>query len=288
VTDADGATASKTLAVSFASIPGAPSSVSAVAGGGQASLSWSAPAGNAGTAVTGYKIESSIDNGASWVTQVASTGSANTEAIVRDLTAGTEYIFLVSGINAIGTGPTASSTGVVIQRVVSAPYAGPVALNLAGYKLDAGSLQTVTITGVRLDLVTSMSVDGKAVEITSQSQTSITCIIPALSAGAKDLVMLSSSGVATHQGAFEVASLPTAVSESAKVNAGSFKGYVAVYAKGYEGKRLSAKIGKDWVVVDSLDSNFVRITDFTGAGVNISVRIYIDRVLMATIPLITK
>jgi len=73
-----------------------------------------------------------------------------------------------------------------------------------------------------------------------------------------------------------------------KVNAGSFKGYVAVYAKGYQGKRLSAKIGNDWVVVESLASNFERVTDFTGAGYTIAVRIYIDRVLVDTITVTTK
>ena len=73
-----------------------------------------------------------------------------------------------------------------------------------------------------------------------------------------------------------------------KVNAGSFKGYVAVYAKGYAGQRMSAKIGNDWVIVPSLASNFERVTDFTGAGVDIAVRIYIDRVLMDTINLTTK
>ena len=77
-------------------------------------------------------------------------------------------------------------------------------------------------------------------------------------------------------------------SADAKVNAGSFKGYVAVYAKGYEGQRLSAKIGNDWVIVPSLASNFERVVDFTGAGVDIAVRIYIDRVLMDTINLTTK
>ena len=73
-----------------------------------------------------------------------------------------------------------------------------------------------------------------------------------------------------------------------KVNAGSFKGYVAVYAKGYEGKKLSAKIGNDWVVVESLASNFERVVDFTGAGYTIAVRIYIDRVLVDTITVTTK
>jgi len=73
-----------------------------------------------------------------------------------------------------------------------------------------------------------------------------------------------------------------------KVNAGSFKGYVAVYAKGYAGQRMSAKIGNDWVVVESLASNFERVVDFTGAGYTIAVRIYIDRVLVDTITVTTK
>ena len=77
-----------------------------------------------------------------------------------------------------------------------------------------------------------------------------------------------------------------------KVNAGSFKGYVAVYARGYEGQRLSAKIGNDWVIVDPIVNNqgsdLHRTTDFTGAGVDIAVRIYIDRVLIDTINLTTK
>ena len=69
------------------------------------------------------------------------------------------------------------------------------------------------------------------------------------------------------------------VAAAAKVNAGSFKGYVALYAKGYKGQRMSAKVGKDWVVVASLASDFERVVEFTGAGVDVAVRIYIDRVL---------
>jgi uncharacterized cupredoxin-like copper-binding protein len=76
-----------------------------------------------------------------------------------------------------------------------------------------------------------------------------------------------------------------------KVNAGSFKGYVALYAKGYEGQRMSAKVGNDWVIVPSIPAatnDLFRAVEFVGAGVDISVRIYIDRVLVATIPLLTK
>ena len=76
-----------------------------------------------------------------------------------------------------------------------------------------------------------------------------------------------------------------------KVNAGSFKGFVALYAKGYEGQRMSAKVGNDWVIVPSIPAatnNLFRAVEFVGAGVDISVRIFIDRVLVATIPLLTK
>lgn len=75
---------------------------------------------------------------------------------------------------------------------------------------------------------------------------------------------------------------------AAKVNAGSFKGYVALYAKGHKGKRFSAKVGKDWVIVPSLKSDFVRIVEYTGVGYRIAVRLFIDRNLVQTINLLTK
>jgi len=82
-----------------------------------------------------------------------------------------------------------------------------------------------------------------------------------------------------------------AASSTQKVNAGSFKGYVALYAKGYEGQRMSAKVGNDWVVVAAIPAatnDLFRAVEFVGAGVEISVRLYIDRVLVETIPLLTK
>ena len=88
-----------------------------------------------------------------------------------------------------------------------------------------------------------------------------------------------------------VAGAPAVASSSSKLNAGSFKGYVAIYAKGYEGQRLSAKVGKDWVIVPSIPSatnNLYRYVEYVGAGVDCAVRIYIDRVLIDTINLTTK
>jgi hypothetical protein len=74
-----------------------------------------------------------------------------------------------------------------------------------------------------------------------------------------------------------------------KVNAGSFNGIIALYSKGFIGQRLSAKVGEDWVIVDSLKGDYVRITEPTRwIGHAVKVRIFIDRKLMATIDLVTK
>jgi hypothetical protein len=63
-----------------------------------------------------------------------------------------------------------------------------------------------------------------------------------------------------------------------KVNVGSFKGYVALYAKGYEGQKMSAIVAGKWIVVASLASDFERVVRFTGAGYTITTKIYIDGV----------
>ena len=41
-----------------------------------------------------------------------------------------------------------------------------------------------------------------------------------------------------------------------KLTVGSFKGFIAIYTKGYEGSKLSAKVAGKWLVVDSLDESW--------------------------------
>ena len=137
-------------------------------------------------------------------------------------------------------------------------------------------------------MVTGLSLDDVALTFTyDPAERSVTFTLPlGLEPGVKNLVLMSSAGKLTAQDAFSVTAAPTQ-----KVNAGSFKGYVAVYAKGYEGHRLSAKVGKDWVIVPSIPAatnDLYRHVEFTGAGVDVAVRIYIDRVLVDTINLTTK
>ena len=78
------------------------------------------------------------------------------------------------------------------------------------------------------------------------------------------------------------------VASATKVNVGSFKGYVALYAKGYAGKKMSAIVAGKWIVVASLASDFERVVRYTGAGYDIVTTIYIDGVKVQTFNVTTK
>ena len=88
-----------------ATAPGVPTNLAARAAGETAiNLSWTAPADDGGSAVTGYRIEVSADAGANWEDLVANTGSAGTTHRHWPLSAGTTRHYRVSAINAAGTG----------------------------------------------------------------------------------------------------------------------------------------------------------------------------------------
>ena len=103
----------------------------------QINLSWSAPANNGGSAITGYMIERSTDNGTTWSTIVSNTGSTSTTYSDTGLSPSTAYTYRVSAINAIGTSSpsnTASAT-TNVQMTVPQPPIG----------LTASSTQVSTI-----------------------------------------------------------------------------------------------------------------------------------------------
>jgi len=188
------------------------------------------------------------------------------------------------------TAITAGKTKVIIGTLVDA-NGNPVDTTAVGSTVgDSGTASIlVTYTGTAGIVVGSMptetDADGKfRLSVLTSAADSGTMTITAtyLPQGSSTRAQDKVSSVNT------VTVGSTVAASDQKVNAGSFKGYVAVYAKGYAGQRMSAKIGNDWVVVESLASNFERVTDFTGAGYTIAVRIYIDRVLVDTITVTTK
>ena len=91
-------------ATTDAAPPEAPAGLSATASApDQIDLAWSAPANDGGSAITGYRIESSPDGSSSWSDLVADTNSDATAYFDTSLSAGTTRHYRVSAINSAGT-----------------------------------------------------------------------------------------------------------------------------------------------------------------------------------------
>jgi alpha-tubulin suppressor-like RCC1 family protein len=89
------------------SAPGAPTGATATPGNAAATVSWTAPASNGGSTITGYTVTSSPDGKTcAWTTGPLS-------CTVTGLTNGTPYTFTVTATNSTGTGaPSAVSNSV--------------------------------------------------------------------------------------------------------------------------------------------------------------------------------
>ena len=123
-------------------MPSAPTSVTGVAGNTEIAVTWVAGVASGGSAITGYKIEQSINSGSTWTEAVADTGDTLTST-VTGLVNGTPYVFRITAINAAG------DSSVSTASAATTPSSTTITLDSNSITLGSASgsdTKTMTLT----------------------------------------------------------------------------------------------------------------------------------------------
>jgi hypothetical protein len=119
--------------------------VNAIAGDGQATVSWTAPSSDGGSPITSYTVTSSSGHNTTVL-------GSETSAVVSGLTDGRSYTFTVVATNAVGDSPasvpsnsvTPATVPVAPTGVSAVPGDGHVTVDWTATYLSNGQLITPT------------------------------------------------------------------------------------------------------------------------------------------------
>ncbi len=169
---ASGATASgvaASTALVTTNIPGAPSGVTALAGAGQATVSWNAP--TTGLAATSYTVTSTPGS-------FTCTATTTRTCVVTGLLYGTAYSFTVTASNAYGTS-AASVASNAVYPTETVPSAPTTVTAVAGTLSAVVSWTAASANGA---VVSSYTVTSSPGGLTCQT-TATSCTVSGLTAG---------------------------------------------------------------------------------------------------------
>ncbi len=117
--DGEGARSNEASATPV-TVPTAPQNLIANAGNGNVVLTWSVPANNGGTTVTGYKVYRGTTPGGQGATPIATLGGVLTYTNTG-LTNGVTYFYKVSAVNSVGEGARSNEASATPVTVPTAP-----------------------------------------------------------------------------------------------------------------------------------------------------------------------
>ena len=171
--------------VTPATSPGTPQSVSVVASGGQAVVSWSPPTSNGGSSITSYSVATTT--GSHSCTYTVASPETDT-CTVTGLTNGSSYTFVVTATNGVGAGtPSAGVAATVL-------FPGPVLKTAVGATHQATlTWSAPTVTNGKIVSFTGSVTDGSGHNFfCSASKSATKCTITGLT----DLTTYTASVVA--------------------------------------------------------------------------------------------
>ena len=171
-----------------ASVPGAPTGLTATASGTTAiNLSWSAPASTGGSAITGYNIEVSPNGTSGWTDQVANTNSTATTYAHTGLASGDTRHYRVSAINANGAGTASNVDSATTGTSVPGAPTGLTATASGATQIDLSwsapaSTGGSAITGYKIE-VSPNGTSGWTDQVANTNSTATTYAHTGLAAG---------------------------------------------------------------------------------------------------------
>lgn len=144
-------------ATTDATVPDAPTNLVATAAEAtQIDLTWTAPAYDGGDAISGYRIEASLD-GVAWADLVADTRSAATSHSHTGLQAGSTRFYRVSAINSAGTGMPSNVATASTDDPVG--RAGRASESILPHAAAAITTSTVSAISTRVEAVATGDAD---------------------------------------------------------------------------------------------------------------------------------